>query len=331
MFRSFARFATYERLALILTGLCVVGLYVMALSPWPAAAYPTMPTITVIEPEVRVVPRPPARPYSAMLVHTSDKLSAVFDRIGYRLDNVRRHGRVPRLFLASLPADLSRIAVPRERKLMFIKAALPLILQVNELILAERRRVATIRDELNAGFDLGQTETAWLARTLSNYGVDVPDLDELLRRIDIIPPSMALAQSAEESGWGTSRVAREGNALFGQRIFKGTRGLVPLRRDEGQRHRVRAFRHLIDGVKAYADNLNIHPAYTPFRAARARARSAGARPDGASLVGTLEMYSERRGDYVKTIGTIIRVNGLRLYDGARLGDRLTIIGDAPDA
>jgi Bax protein len=147
----------------------------------------------------------------------------------------------------------------------------------------------------------------------------------------VIPPSLALAQGAEESGWGTSRFAREGNALFGQRIFKGTRGIVPNKREQGKRYRVRAFDQLIDGVKAYADNLNTHPAYQLLREARAKRRADNRVVDGAALVPTLVKYSERREKYVETIKLIIRANGFLLYDKARLGDRLTVIASGADS
>src|SRR5690606_12194341 len=107
----------------------------------------------------------------------------------------------------------------------------------------------------------------WLDRTAEAYGIDrtgPEDFAELLRRADTIPPSLALAQAAEESGWGTSRFAREGNALFGQRVWRGEDGIVPSDRADGETYRVAAFEHLIDGVKSYARNLNTHSAYEAF-------------------------------------------------------------------
>jgi Bax protein len=239
------------------------------------------------------------------------------------------------VFLASIPADLPRIRLAEQRKIMFIQTALPLILHVNEVILHDRERIKALRAQIRAGETLDDYDREWLESKADEYGLDTVDFDRLLRRVDIIPPSLALAQSAEESGWGTSRFAQEGNALFGQRVWKPHRkGIVPEERPEGEQFRVRAFDHLIDGVKSYAQNLNIHRAYDAFRSKRAALRREGAPLDGGALAGTLEAYSERGADYVGTLMTIIRVNGLALFDGARLGDRITleeVPGEPPDA
>ena len=197
--------------------------------------------------------------------------------------------------------------------------------------MAERARVVSLRARLDRGEKIGPEETAWLDQTRERYGLEKLDFAEMLLRIDVIPPSLALAQGAEESGWGTSRFAREGNALFGQRTFKDTHGIVPQKRDEGEKHRVRAFGHLIDGVKAYADNLNTHPAYKLLRGARAKMRAASSVIDGAMLASTLIKYSERREKYVEAIQLIIRANGFHMFDKARLGDRLTVIASDTDS
>jgi Bax protein len=325
MYRTLRNIISYERFVIGVTGLCIITLYVFALTQHKAQAYPLVPSMAVEVTSNIAAPRAPQKPTRIVLIGSTDKLSDIFKSIGYQLDGVRRHGEVPRLFLATLPRDLSTIQVPADRKSLFIKSALPLILHVNELILAERAQVIRLRTRLERGEKIGPDDTAWLDQTRERYDLEKLDFAEMLLRMDIIPPSLALAQGAEESGWGTSRFAREGNALFGQRIFKGTHGIVPKKRDQGKIHRVRAFGHLIDGVKAYADNLNTHPAYGLMRDARAKMRVAGKVIDGTALASTLVKYSERREKYVKTIKVIIRANSFHLYDKARLGDRLTVI------
>lgn len=262
----------------------------------------------------------------------SSRLRDLFDRIGYRLDGVRRHGEVPRFFLASLPEDLALIRQPGERKVMFIKSALPLILYANEQILKDRLLILSLRGKARSGGVLEPDEGAWLMRVAADYGLSKLDFDELLRRVDIIPPSLALAQSAEESGWGTSRFAREGNAMFGQRTWRNNNnnGLVPERRDNGETFAVRAFDLLIDGVKSYTRNLNGHPAYDDFRRAREAQRKSSERLDGYGLAANLTRYSERGADYVEAIRIIIRVNGLRTFDKARLRDRLVVDPPIPN-
>ena len=276
-------------------------------------------------------PRASAAPADGATI-TSDRIADVFARIGYRLDTVRADGEVPRVFLTSLPSDLSDIAMPERRKIMFIETALPLILHVNELIALDRERVIDLRDRMAAGRAITDDERTWLERAAAAYGLDRLDMDELLRRIDVIPPSLALAQSAEESGWGTSRVAQEGNALFGQFTWSDNGGLLPDQRGDGVRYRIAVFDQLMDCVKSYALNLNSHPAYDKFRRTRAAQRHDNHALDGFALAGTLGRYSERRLAYVRAVRTIIRRNALDVFDHARLGDRVVTGAIAsPDA
>ena len=268
-----------------------------------------------------------AKPVGVTLASSTGKLWDLFREIGYELDGVRARGEVPRFFLASLPSDLKKMPRAALRKVTFIKTTLPLILHVNELIMQDRQRLISIRTRLKNGQSVLAAETAWLTDMAEQYGLDRPNPDALLDRVDVVPPSLAIAQAAEESGWGTSRFAQEGNALFGQRSYRAHRkGIVPLERAEGKGFKVRSFDHLIDGVKAYAHNLNSHFAYGEFRARRAKMRAMRDHIDGHSLAGALVRYSERGEDYIDTIRLIMRVNALQVFDAARLGDSV-----APDA
>ena len=150
------------------------------------------------------------------------------------------------------------------------------------------------------------------------YKVPADNLALLIRRVDVIPPSLALAQAAEESGWGTSRFARQGNAIFGQWTTADGPGLVPRERDEDKDHKVRIFGKLIDSVRAYMLNLNTHRAYRELRRARAALRRAGEPLNGHTLARFLHRYSERGADYVSAIRTMIEANGLDRLDDARL-------------
>ncbi len=252
---------------------------------------------------------------------TARALSDTFDTLGYDLDSVLAgDDRVPRVFFASLPPDLAQIREVGVRKSIFFKTVLPLILQVNEETLAERRRVWDLRYRMRLGQRLDAIDRLWLAGRFDRYGVASGDFEGLLVRMDIIPPSLALAQSAEESGWGTSRYVREGNALFGQRIFSDDRHMTPARRDDGKTHSIKAFDAIIDSVRGYVANLNTHPAYAAFRRDRAAMRAGGRPIDGMSLAGRLTRYSERGAGYIKTIRSIISVNRLSRLDDARLHD-----------
>jgi len=222
---------------------------------------------------------------------------------------------VPRLYFASLPGDLDRVGDFAQRKATFLKAALPLVLLINESIIADRRRLLALRDEHAAGFNPQPDDRAWLADLVQRYKLRAVDFDELLRRVDAIPPSLAIGQAATETGWGTSRPALKGNALFGQMI------VVNLPGDDGTpvpTPVVQSFDDLYNGVRAYAENLNTHPAYAEFRRLRAQLRESGETPDGYRLIGALLPYSERGADYVADVRTMIRTNDLGRLDGTVL-------------
>ena len=232
--------------------------------------------------------------------------------LDYDIEQVRLGARaVPHVFHAALPAELVDMRHAPERKDRFLMLVLPHVLKANEEIAAERARLLRIRTPMSA------EDRVWLSWIADRYGTEDPA--ELARRIDVIPPSLALAQAAEESGWGTSRFAHEGNALFGQRTVAEEMGLVPLARTAAEGVRVRAYDSLGAAVRSYARNLNTHPAYAEFRRARAEARAKGTAPSGHSLAETLVRYSERGEAYVSSLRAIIRMNRLEGFDTARLG------------
>lgn len=332
----------FEKIAVAATigmAICLYGL--VSLDSLTKPRKPATPTarLSAASPVPNVAPSAPAlirvsmvNPVSAShAVESTSKMSALFERIGYRMDRVLARGEVPRLFMSSLPQDMPEIRPAERRKLLFIKAALPLILQVNEVILHDRARIEALRDRHRRDLIVSADDKAWLAELIDRYGLDRPDFEALLRRVDIVPPSLALAQSAAESGWGTSRFAREGNALFGQRTWRGKPGLVPRERPDGEKYKVRVFGHLIDGVKSYVHNLNSHPAYGEFRRLRETLRAEGKRLAGDRLAGALHSYSESGAEYIKTIRTIMRVNRLVMFDALRLGDHVSLPPLGPDA
>jgi Bax protein len=180
----------------------------------------------------------------------------------------------------------------------------------NERILADRRRLLELLHRRAQGDAPAPHERAWLDHLAQRYDTDADDAAELSRRVDAIPPSLAVAQAALETGWGTSRAAHRGRAMFGQMAFSG----------EGERAtaRVRAFDSLAQGVAAYALNLNAHRAYAEFRARRAELRWRGDAPDGFDLARFVIRYSERRQAYVRDLRGIIRANKLQSLDQLRL-------------
>jgi Bax protein len=247
-------------------------------------------------------------PVPAAPIMTATALDDQFTEQGYTLEALRSESvAVPRLFLAKLPADLPTLDSISLRKEVFVKMLLPLILVENERILAEREQLLKVRDRLKAGGTLSGHDEDWLEALAEQYGVDddAPDsIPELIRRVDAVPPSLAIGQAALETGWGTSDVAHRGQAMFGQMVATGSS--------------VRRFEHLAHAVEAYALNLNTHKAYHRFRTKRADMRGRGLAPDGYDLALTLGSYSERKMDYVRDVRGIIKANKFRPLDQARL-------------
>ena len=228
----------------------------------------------------------------------------------------RRDVPTSNVYRSNIPRDLRNLNSVSERKRLFIKLMMPLVSRANEQVLEKRRRLLTIERRQTAGLAVSADDRLWLSALADEYGVESDSVGVLKRYVDIVPPSLALAQSAEESGWGTSRFAVEGNALFGQRVYRGDAGMVPKRRDPGKRHRVRKFDDLQDSVSRYLHNLNTHWAYDAFRDLRASMRLKNQPLDSSLLVGALEKYSERGSAYVKTIRSIISFNALTAFDRA---------------
>ena len=268
-------------------------------------------------------------PSQIVLPNSSVALLDEFEQLDYELAGVRagKH-EVPRLYLASLPSDLTDIDAAVTRKQLFIQTMLPLILRANETVRAERGLLIDIVDRIDAALPLSDSESDWLDKLAEGYGTEPDDTVELLIRVDVLPPSLAIAQAAVESGWGTSRFAREGNAVFGQRVFREGAGIVPENRDENGTHEVRAFDSLFDSVRAYLHNLNSHWAYEDFRANRATARAPDQRLQASDLLVDLVYYSEERGKYLRILKRVIKENDLEQFDDARL-DRLQLVALEP--
>ena len=199
------------------------------------------------------------------------------------------------------------------KKETFIKIVLPLIVAENERILADRKKLKSIYKK-KITTDL---EKQWLRQKLLEYKVKKGDMEELVLRIDIIPTSIALAQAAKESGWGTSRFALEGNAIFGQWTWSG-QGIAPLDRESDEKHKVLKFPILRASVKAYQNNLNTHKSYLRFRDKRSIMRETNSDISGLELTETLKKYAQTGVEYTKILNKIIRQNRLTDFEPVRL-------------
>jgi Bax protein len=323
----------YERSALALVGVLVTVLVAATVSrpPMQITASPKAIlhlTATARPMEVPALLEPVHKDQRALgLQALVEKMSEAKARtvyqsmrdFGYQLETVLSgENAVPRLFLVSLPDDMAELREVKVKKALFIKMVLPLILQVNEEVLRDRRRFLTIRHAIQMGQKIKAEDRLWLQVQSERYEVKRGDLDGLLSRMDVIPPSLALAQAVEESGWGTSRFVREGNALFGQYGISGKGTLMPSERAPNKRHFIQAYSSLIDSVRSYSVNLNSHRAYRKFRQLRAGLRLKGKPLSGKILADTLTYYSARGKAYVRTLHILMTENNFMRLDELRL-------------
>ena len=237
----------------------------------------------------------------------------LFDDLGYDLKGVRAGQKVKPIYLTKLPRDLKYLGDTKKKRELFIKIVLPLILSENEKIQDDREKLFKI---LSKNFNT-VGERVWLKRRFKEYKIEDRDLAKLKMRMDIIPVSIALAQAANESGWGTSRFALEGNALFGQWTWS-KKGISPKNKDPDQSHKILQFQILKASVRAYKNNLNTHNAYQEFREVRAKLRQSGTKITGLALVPYIKNYAAIGEKYVVIIENIIVNNSLTDFDKANL-------------
>ena len=237
----------------------------------------------------------------------------LFEDLNYDLKAVRAGQKVKPIYLTKLPKDLKTLGDTKTKRELFIKIVLPLILHENEKIIDDRKRLFKI---LGKNFN-SPGEKVWLNRRFKEYKIEDKDFAELKMRMDIIPVSIALAQAANESGWGTSRFALEGNALFGQWTWS-KKGISPKNKDPDQSHKILQFQILKASVRAYKNNLNTHNAYKEFREVRAKLRQSGTTITGLALIKYLKNYAEIGEKYTKIIAGIMVQNSLTDFDKANL-------------
>ena len=240
-------------------------------------------------------------------------IEQLFKDTNYNLKDVRKNKLVKPVVLSLLPEEMKMIASSEKRKNLFIQIILPLILEENNRIKLERKKLFSILNK-NRNSNL---EKKWLNKKFKQYGVLNKDLSTLKIRMDEIPTSLAIAQAAKETGWGTSRFALEGNALFGQWTWSGE-GLKPKDSVGNEGHKVMKFNVLQASVRAYQRNLNTHSTYKNFRKARAELRDLGKPLDSIILAKYLDKYAETGSKYVEVLQKIIKQNDLKDFDDAKL-------------
>ncbi len=241
---------------------------------------------------------------------SASTIEELFKENGYNLDTVKKTKLVNvGNQLTRLPKELKNIESTKKRKKLFIQIVLPLIVEENLKIRFDRKKLFEILNKNNTT----KLDKAWLDLKFKQYGVKHNDLTELKIRMDEIPTSLAIAQAAKETGWGSSRFAQEGNALFGQWTWSGD-GIRPLEVEKDKKHKVAKFKILKASVRAYQRNLNTHSSYKEFRIERAIQRDNNEKLDSLKLVKFLEKYAETGKEYTEVLKKIINQNSLTDFD-----------------
>jgi Bax protein len=247
-----------------------------------------------------------------LTVSSAAELEAAFDSLGYVWPP---QSLIPPVELSSLPHDLAQVSDVKQKKALFFRALLPIVLAENETVMELRQHILQLYKK--GVMNLEEGERRWLDAMAKTYKikdniVEAKTQRTLLARVDIVPEALVLAQAANESAWGTSRFARLGNNLFGQWTYRQSEGIVPLGRPEGATYAVRAFPTIDASVRAYIQNLNTNPAYAELRLIRQQMRDTGQPLDAYQLATGLMAYSERGEEYVHEIQAMMRTNRLMI-------------------
>jgi Bax protein len=238
----------------------------------------------------------------------------LFEDLEYDLDNVRNKKKVKPIYFTRLPKDLSSIKSVSEKKETFLQILLPLVVAENEKIEEDRKYLLKILKG-----NATAKNNKWLNKKYKAYKVSDKNIKELIEKVDIIPTSIALAQAAKESGWGTSRFALEGNAIYGQWTWNGD-GIEPLEKNKNESHKILKFPLLRASVKAYINNLNTHRGYKGFRKKRAELRENNKKLSGIELIHELENYAQTGKEYTKILEKIIKQNDLDELENVTIDD-----------
>ena len=245
---------------------------------------------------------------------SSITIEQLFEDTDYNLKKVRETKLVNiGNSIDHFPRDLKNIESVKKRKKLFIQIVLPLVVEENTKIKLDRQKLFSI---LNKNIN-SEKDKKWLNKKFKQYGVKVGDLSSLKIRMDEIPASLAIAQAAKETGWGTSRFAQDGNALFGQWTWNED-GIKPAAVDKNAKHKVARFAVLKASVRAYQRNLNTHSSYIEFRKERAIQRDNYGKLNSLELVKYLDKYAETGMEYTRILKKIIEQNSLTDYDDVQI-------------
>ncbi|MBR1544832.1 MAG: glucosaminidase domain-containing protein [Alphaproteobacteria bacterium] len=246
------------------------------------------------------------------------KMQQLFLDSGYDLEKIRnKEIDVPRIFIKSLPDDFNMIESPKEKKDLFIKFLLPLILKKNDELKAGREKLLKIKEKLTKNQKLSNTESEFFNYVKQEYKTETGNIDDILAKLDEISVSMALGQAIQETGWGESRFLIKGNSIFAEWTWGGE-GMLPRARKSGLIHRIKTFPTLYDSVDSYANNLNKTRYYAGFRKMRAKLREQGKPLFGRWLMSSMIHYSTEKDKYILDVKRIVRDNNLDDFNEVKL-------------
>ena len=253
-------------------------------------------------------------------ISQADEMVEIFKKYEFSVDSFLNDESANLIIFSSLPDDFMEIKSVNERKKLFINTLLPIIYSENLKILEDRKKILDWWNESQGENFSRDFWPSWLFELSEKYETSDSNLGNLLMKVDVIPISMALAQAAIESGWGTSRYLREGNAIYGQYTFEKDKGIRPERRESNEKFFIKKFSNLSESTRSYFKNINTHRAYDDFREERKKLRMNGVKLSGVKLVKFLTSYSERRDEYVKDVENIIQSNNFMKFDNSYLAN-----------
>ncbi|MDC0044995.1 glucosaminidase domain-containing protein [Pelagibacteraceae bacterium] len=207
----------------------------------------------------------------------------------------------------------------KDNKKKFVRTVLPLIINENQKILSVRNNLIFLKNKLSNNYSLNKSELQILKKLSKNHKIKYNNshkldvINNLLKKVDIIPNSIVLAQAAIESGWGSSRFAQDFNALFGEYTYDSNKGVIPLERENGENHLIKAFNSYNSSVESYFNNINSHYAYEQFRELRKVMRERNNFSNVTLLVNKLDTYAEDE-NYIQTIRSVIKNNNFEIFD-----------------
>lgn len=247
-------------------------------------------------------------------INLSSEMIDIFEDNNFTVNNFIKKEIDKMIIFSSLPDDFLELQPIALRKDLFIKTVIQLIYIENEKVLNDRAKILQWWTETDGELIERDFWPDWLINISKDYEYEDIHIGDLLMRVDLIPISMALAQSAIESGWGTSRYAREGNAIFGQYTFDTNAGIIPEERKIGKKFLIKKYNNLSDSVASYIKNLNTHNAYEDLRQTRKKLRMDGKNISSKALVSSLKSYSERGEDYIIDLKRILEENNFYKFD-----------------